>query len=74
MNITIASALIVQHLRSGAIDLATADRAHVAIRGDYYGVRMTGDSRRRMLALRFGIVDTATPVSDLLARSAAVEA
>lgn len=74
MNIRTASALIGQHVDAGQINRATAIRAQAAIRGDYYGNRMTGYDRQRMLALRFGIVDTATPVNALLAIAAAAEA
>ncbi|GHH53030.1 hypothetical protein [[Pseudomonas] boreopolis] len=77
MDIRTASNLIAAHLATGQIDQQTAARAQAAIRGDYYGNRMTGERRQRMLALRFGIVDTATPVAGLLARAslaAALEA
>ena len=69
MNIRNASALIAQHLDDGSISREAAIRAQSAIRGDYYGSRMSGEDRRRMLALRFGIVDTASPVNALLARA-----
>lgn len=74
MNITAASNLIASYLNAGQINFDTAVAAQAAIRGLRYGNRMSGRDRRDVLALRFGIVDTATPVAALLARSAAVEA
>lgn len=63
MDIRTAAALIATALDAGQIDRDTAIRAQAAIRDrSYYGHRMTGRDRQRMLALRFGIVDTATPV------------
>lgn len=57
MNITTAAALIATFFNQGAIDAETAQRAQAAIRGNCYGMRMTADDRRRMLANRFGIVE-----------------
>jgi len=74
MNISTASALIGQALEAGQIDRATAIRAQEAIRArSYYGNRMTGADRRRIVNVRFGIVDTASPVAALLARVSAAE-
>lgn len=56
LSITQATALIGQALKAGQIDRDTAIRAQRAIRGDAYGHRMTGQSRARVLSLRFGIV------------------
>lgn len=55
MNITTASTLIAAKLQAGLITIEAAQAAQRAIRGDYYGQRMTADDRRRMLANRFGI-------------------
>lgn len=66
MNISTASALIGQHLEQGLINRATAAQAQDAIRAShYYGNRLTGDDRRRLLSLRLGIVEqprVVTPV------------
>lgn len=71
MNVSTASALIGRYLDEGRIDHAIAARAQDAIRrADYYGSRMTGRDRQRILSLRFGIVDTAAPVEALLRRAA----
>lgn len=65
-----AAALIAEYLADGRIDLDTAVRAQAAIREHrYYGMPMTTEDRQRLLALRFGIVDTATPVETLLRRA-----
>lgn len=76
MNVRTASDLIDRAYAAGQIDLTTANRAQNAIRSrDYYGSRMTGEDRRRIVNVRFGIVDVVTPVAALLARaSASVEA
>ena len=76
MDIATASDLIATALFTGQIDQDTAIRAQRAIRErSYYGNRMTGRDRARIVNVRFGIVDTATPVAALLARaSASVEA
>lgn len=72
MNVSTASTLIGRYVAEGRIDHATAARAQAAIRSaDYYGNRMTGADRQRILNLRFGIVDTVTPVQGLLQRAAA---
>jgi len=55
VNITTASKLIDAAFEAGKISQETARQAQIAIRGSYYGMRMTGDDRRRMLALRFGL-------------------
>ena len=56
-------------LADGRIDRDTAVRAQAAIRDtSCYGNPMTANDRQRLLALRFGIVDTATPVQALLKR------
>ncbi|WP_343819751.1 hypothetical protein ISN75_06715 [Dyella marensis] len=55
MNITTASKLIDAAFEAGKISQETARQAQLAIRGSYYGMRMTADDRRRMLALRFGM-------------------
>lgn len=71
MNISTASDLIAAALDAGQIDRNTAIRAQAAIRErSYYGNRMTPADRCRIVNLRFGIVDTATPVNALLARAA----
>ena len=58
MNVSTASALIGRYVAEGRIDHATAARAQDEIRRvEYYGNRMTGADRRRLLSLRFGIVD-----------------
>ncbi|SDX52018.1 hypothetical protein [Lysobacter enzymogenes] len=57
MTVSAASALIGLALSAGQIDRETAIRAQSAIRGNYYGNRMTNDDRRQLLALRFGIVE-----------------
>ncbi|CAE6837651.1 hypothetical protein [Xanthomonas arboricola] len=68
-----ASALIAEHLADGRIDRDTAVRAQAAIRERlYYGSPMTANDRQRLLALRFGIVDTASPVQALLRRAGGV--
>lgn len=70
LSITQAAALIEAALNAGHIDRETAIRAQAAIRErSYYGNRMTGRDRERLLSLRFGIVDTATPVQALLQRA-----
>lgn len=72
MTTTQGANLIAAYLAAGAITFATAARAQAAIRErSYYGNRMTGEDRRRILNLRFGIVDVATPVAALLQRAAA---
>lgn len=72
MDIRTATALIGQALEAGQIDRDTAIRAQAAVRErSYYGSRMTGRDRARIVNVRFGIVDTATPVAALLARAAA---
>jgi len=74
LTITQASDLIAAYLNAGRIDRATAIRAQAAIRERlYYGNRMTAADRGRMLALRFGIVDAATPVQALLQRARGAE-
>lgn len=58
MNITAASLLIDAAYQAGTISLEVSRAAHIAIRErSYYGSRMSADDRRRMLALRFGIVE-----------------
>lgn len=65
-----ASALIAEHLADNRIDRDTAVRAQAAIRERrYYGNPMTATDRQRLLALRFGIADTVTPVQALLRRA-----
>lgn len=72
MTITEGSTLIATYLVAGAIDHRTAVRAQAAIREQrYYGHRMSGRDRERVLTLRFGIVDTMGPVTALLQRVAA---
>lgn len=73
MNVRTASDLIDRAYASGQIDLATANRAQNAIRSrDYYGSRMTGEDRRRIVNVRFGIVAAADNCeSDLSAGGAA---
>lgn len=72
MTITQGANLIAAYLAAGVIDFATATRAQAAIRErSYYGNRMTGEDRRRILNLRFGIVDVVSPVAGLLQRVAA---
>lgn len=55
MTITEASSLINAAYQAGRISLEAARNAQLAIRGSYYGMRMTGSDRRQMLALRFGL-------------------
>ncbi len=63
MNITQCSDLIAEYLSHDLIDFQTAARAQDAVRqATYYGNRMTGDDRRLILALRFGIVEMPTYV------------
>lgn len=69
LTVAQAAALIAEHLADGRIDRDTAVRAQAAIRGSYYGNRMSANDRQRLLALRFGIVDTVTPVQALLRRA-----
>ncbi|NIJ86965.1 hypothetical protein FHY35_004015 [Xanthomonas arboricola] len=70
LTVAQAAALIADHLADGRIDRDTAVRAQAAIRErHYYGNPMTATDRQRLLALRFGIVDTATPVQALLRRA-----
>lgn len=70
LTIAQASELIAEHLADGRIDRDTAVRAQAAIRERrYYGNPMTANDRQRLLALRFGIVDTATPCANAAAAS-----
>ncbi|WP_435012987.1 hypothetical protein [Xanthomonas arboricola] len=70
LTIAQASGLIAEQLADGRIDRDTAVRAQAAIRErSYYGSPMTATDRQRLLALRFGIVDAATPVEALLRRA-----
>lgn len=55
MTITTASHLIDAAYQVGRLSLEAARNAQLAIRGSYYGMRMTGADRRQMLALRFGV-------------------
>ncbi len=56
MNITEASAIIATALQQGHIDRNAAASAQQSIRQrDYYGQRMTGQDRERIIRVRFGI-------------------
>ncbi|XQA72096.1 hypothetical protein ACM9XA_11395 [Xanthomonas sacchari] len=70
LTIRQAVALISRYREAGLINQETAERAVRAARDPlYYGNRITATDRARMLALRFGIVDTDTPVQALLQRA-----